>query len=63
KSSAAFPSCVTFKPPERLPKFFHSEAEKAKQQSKTNTYPQTWDKVLKLLQEIDEILQSEYYVV
>lgn len=46
-----------------LSKFFHSEAEKASQQSKTNTYPRTWDKALKLLQEIDEILQSEPYVV
>lgn len=46
-----------------LSEYFHLEAEKAKSESKTSTYPRTWDKAIKLLQEIDEILQSETHIV
>lgn len=42
-----------------LSKYFHSEAEIAKAQSRTENYPRTWDKALKLLAEIDDILSSE----
>ncbi|MDF5732797.1 MAG: hypothetical protein PUP92_33600 [Rhizonema sp. PD38] len=46
-----------------LLEYFHSEVEKAKSESRTSTYPRTWNKAIKLLQEIDEILQSETHIV
>lgn len=46
-----------------LSSFFKLQAEKAKHESKTCDYPRTWDKAIKLLAEIDELLQQENIII